>query len=56
MITFQLEANTLHRLAEQYGRRQARGELKDGDKVTVEAEDIEAGKQPINAMMIKKAE
>ena len=31
-------------------------ELKDGDRVTVEATDIATGKQPINAMMIKKAE
>jgi hypothetical protein len=31
-------------------------ELKDGDKITVEATDTETGKQPINAMMIKKAE
>jgi hypothetical protein len=31
-------------------------ELKEGDKVTVEASDIETGKQPINAMSIKKAE
>ncbi|MGH6900606.1 MAG: hypothetical protein ACREJ5_29320 [Geminicoccaceae bacterium] len=34
----------------------ALSELKDGDTVTVEATDIETGKQPINAMMIKKAE
>jgi hypothetical protein len=31
-------------------------ELKEGDRVTVEATDIASGKQPINAMMIKKAE
>ncbi|HEX2478920.1 MAG TPA: hypothetical protein VHK45_06535 [Geminicoccaceae bacterium] len=31
-------------------------ELKEGDKITVEATDIETGSQPINAMMIKKAE
>ena len=31
-------------------------ELKDGDKITVEAVDVDAGKQPINAMAIKKAE
>jgi hypothetical protein len=31
-------------------------ELKEGDKVTVEASDIETGKQPIDAMSIKKAE
>jgi hypothetical protein len=31
-------------------------ELKEGDKVTVEATDIETGKEPINAMTIKKAE
>lgn len=31
-------------------------ELKEGDKITVEATDIETGKEPINAMMIKKAE
>jgi hypothetical protein len=31
-------------------------ELQEGDKITVEAADIETGKQPINAMMIKKAE
>ncbi len=31
-------------------------ELKEGDRVTVEAADIETGKQPINAMTIKKAE
>jgi hypothetical protein len=31
-------------------------ELQEGDRVTVEATDIETGKQPINAMMIKKAE
>ena len=31
-------------------------DLAEGDKVTVEATDIETGKQPINAMMIKKME
>lgn len=31
-------------------------ELKEGDTVTIEATDIETGKEPINAMMIKKAE
>ena len=31
-------------------------ELKDGDKVTVDAVDIETGKEPINAMAIRKAE
>lgn len=31
-------------------------ELKEGDKVTVQATDIETGKEPINAMTIKKAE
>ena len=31
-------------------------ELKEGDKITVEATDIETGKEPINAMVIKKAE
>jgi Cu/Ag efflux protein CusF len=31
-------------------------ELKDGDKVTVEATDIETGTQPINAMRLEKAE
>jgi Domain of unknown function (DUF5666) len=31
-------------------------DLKEGDKVTVEATDIETGKQPINAMTLKKAE
>jgi hypothetical protein len=31
-------------------------ELKEGDKITVEAADVETGKEPINAMMIKKAE
>ena len=31
-------------------------ELKEGDKITVEATDIETGTQPINAMTIKKAE
>jgi hypothetical protein len=31
-------------------------ELKDGDKVSVEATDIETGKEPINAMSIKKVE
>jgi ABC-type glycerol-3-phosphate transport system substrate-binding protein len=31
-------------------------ELKEGDKITVEATDIQTGKQPINAMTIKKAE
>lgn len=31
-------------------------ELKDGDKVTVEATDIETGKQPINVMRLEKAE
>jgi hypothetical protein len=31
-------------------------ELKDGDKVTVEATDIESGKEPINAMRLERAE
>jgi hypothetical protein len=31
-------------------------ELKEGDKITVEAADVETGKEPINAMTIKKAE
>jgi hypothetical protein len=31
-------------------------DLMDGDKVTVEATDIETGKQPINAMRLEKAE
>jgi ABC-type glycerol-3-phosphate transport system substrate-binding protein len=31
-------------------------ELQEGDKITVEATDIQTGKQPINAMTIKKAE
>ena len=31
-------------------------ELQEGDKITVEATDIETGKEPINAMTIKKAE
>jgi hypothetical protein len=31
-------------------------ELKEGDKITVEATDIQTGKEPINAMTIKKAE
>jgi hypothetical protein len=31
-------------------------ELAEGDKVTIEATDLETGKQPINVMMIKKAE
>jgi hypothetical protein len=31
-------------------------DLTDGDKVTVEAATIEAAKEPINAMSIKKAE
>jgi hypothetical protein len=31
-------------------------ELIEGDKITVEATDIETGNEPINAMMIKKAE
>jgi hypothetical protein len=31
-------------------------ELQEGDKITVEATDIETGTQPINAMAIKKAE
>jgi hypothetical protein len=31
-------------------------ELMEGDKVRVDAVDIEAGKQPINAMSLKKVE
>jgi Cu/Ag efflux protein CusF len=31
-------------------------ELKEGDKVTVEATDIETGKEPINAMRLEKAD
>jgi hypothetical protein len=31
-------------------------DLKDGDKVRVDAADIEGGKQPINAMALKKVE
>jgi hypothetical protein len=31
-------------------------DLKDGDKVRVDASDIETGKQPINAMALKKVE
>jgi hypothetical protein len=31
-------------------------DLADGDKVTIEATDIEAGKQPINVMRLEKAE
>jgi hypothetical protein len=31
-------------------------ELKDGDKVKVDATDIETGKEPINAMAIEKVE
>ena len=31
-------------------------DLAEGDKVTVEATDIETGKQPINAMRLEKAE
>ena len=31
-------------------------ELQEGDKVTVEATDIETGTQPINAMRLEKAE
>lgn len=31
-------------------------ELKEGDRVTVEAVDIQTGSQPINAMRLEKAE
>jgi hypothetical protein len=31
-------------------------ELKEGDKITVEATDIQTGKQPINAMRLEKVE
>ena len=31
-------------------------DLAEGDKVTVEATDVETGKQPINAMRLEKAE
>jgi hypothetical protein len=31
-------------------------DLMEGDKVTVEATDIETGKQPINVMRLEKAE
>ncbi|MGH6903239.1 MAG: hypothetical protein ACREIR_10915 [Geminicoccaceae bacterium] len=31
-------------------------DLAEGDKVTVEASDIETGKQPINVMRLEKAE
>jgi hypothetical protein len=31
-------------------------ELKEGDKITVEATDIETGKEPINVMRLEKTE
>jgi hypothetical protein len=31
-------------------------DLAEGDKVTIEATDIETGKQPINVMRLEKAE
>jgi hypothetical protein len=31
-------------------------ELAEGDKVTIEATDLETGKQPINVMRLEKAE
>jgi hypothetical protein len=31
-------------------------DLMEGDKVTVEATDVETGKQPINVMRLEKAE
>jgi hypothetical protein len=54
-MTFELEGKTF--TADPNNTVGAKlSDLKDGDRVTVEATDIETGKQPINAMMIKKAE
>ena len=53
--TFQLEGKTF--TADPNNTVGAKlSDLAEGDKVTIEATDIETGKQPINAMMIKKAE
>jgi hypothetical protein len=53
--TFQLEGKTF--TADPNNTVGAKlSDLAEGDKVTIEATDIETGKQPINVMMIKKAE
>ena len=53
--TFQLEGKTFTASpSNTVGDKLA--DLKDGDKVRVDAADIETGKQPINAMSLKKVE
>ena len=53
--TFQLEGKTF--TADPNNTVGAKlSDLADGDKVTVEATDIETGKQPINVMWLEKAE
>ena len=53
--TFQLEGKTFTASpSNTVGDKLA--DLKDGDKVRVDAADIESGKQPINAMSLNKVE
>ena len=53
--TFQLEGKTF--TADPNNTVGAKlSDLEEGDRITVEATDIETGNQPINAMMIKKVE
>jgi hypothetical protein len=53
--TFQLEGKTFTASPNNtVGDKLA--DLKDGDKVRVDAADIESGKQPINAMSLKRVE
>ena len=53
--TFQLEGKTFTASPNNtVGDKLA--DLKEGDKVRVDAADIETGKQPINAMSLKKVE
>jgi hypothetical protein len=53
--TFQLEGKTF--TADPNNTVGAKlSDLAEGDKVTIEAEDLETGKQPINVMRLEKAE
>ena len=53
--TFQLEGKTF--TADPNNTVGAKlSDLAEGDKVTIEATDIETGKQPINVMRLEKAE
>ena len=54
-MTFELEGKTF--TADPNNTVGAKlSDLMEGDKVTVEATDVETGKQPINAMRLEKAE